>query len=267
MTIQEQILSKNVRLSYSSLHNFLKSPEHFIEYKINTSPDTDATLFGRAFHCFVLQNNEFNNRFMIFDETKRPDPGKDYRVTVNKEWKAKQFEQAKNENKGLIEKSDYDKIQLMNDKLLSCDPSRELIQYTRAKFEVEKDFIRKNLKFKSFIDIESDVFLSDLKTTNNAEPAYFQRDIYKFGYDLQTAVYNDASSRGNAKFNKLKEFYFIAIEKTPPFGVSVHKFGEVALNFAFEEYLNALDKFNECLNNPELFERTYDYFCSDNVLM
>jgi len=63
----------------------------------------------------------------------------------------------------------------------------------------------------------------------------------------------------------MKEFYFIAVEKSEPYGISVHRMSEEAQNQAFEEYMLALENFNKCLDDPELFMRTYDFYCSDQV--
>lgn len=264
-TIDIQILNRDVRLSYSSLKSFLKSPEHFIAYKKIPFVDTDATIFGNAFHCYVLRNKDFEKEYLVFDESKRPVPESNFAKKENKAWKEMMFQQAESEDKRLISKEDYDKVRAMTDKLLFHEPSRNLLEYTRSEYEKKIDFKRKKLKFLSFIDIKADVFLADLKTTSDAEPKAFQRDIYNYGYDLQTAVYADADTNGHAMYGKMKEFYFIAVEKSEPYGISVHRMSEEAQNQAFEEYMLALENFNKCLDDPELFMRTYDFYCSDQV--
>jgi len=264
-TIDIQILNRDIRLSYSSLKSFLKSPEHFIAYKKIPFVDTDATIFGKALHCYVLRNNDFENEYLVFDESKRPVPESNFSKKENKIWKEMLFQKAESEEKELISKEDYDKIRDMTDKLLFHEPSKNLLEYTRSEYEKKIEFTRKKLKFLSFIDIQADVFLADLKTTSDAEPKAFQRDIYNYGYDLQTAVYSDAVSNGHAMYGKMKEFYFIAVEKSEPYGISVHRMSEEAQNQAFEEYMLALENFNKCLDDPELFMRTYDFYCSDQV--
>ena len=264
-SISEQILNRDFVLSYSSLKAFRKSPEHFIQYKTTPRIDTEATLFGNAFHCWVLRNSDFMNEFIIFDDSKRPEPGKDYRTKVNQEWKARFIEENEASGKKIIKVDQFEQIKVMNDKILLSDPARELIEYTRSKFEEQIFFERKKLKMISYIDINADIFMADIKTCQDAEPRLFQRDLFYNGYDFQAAVYNDAVSKGHAKFGQLKEFYFIAIEKSAPYGVSVHKMNEETLNFAFSEYLETLDRFNECLDDPGLFERSYDYYSKDQT--
>lgn len=264
-TIDIQILNRDIRLSYSSLKSFLRSPEHWVHYKKVPFVDTDATIFGNALHCYVLRNKDFEKEYLIYDESKRPVPDSNFAKKENKEWKENLFLQAEQEENTLISKEDYDRVRAMTDKLYFHEPSRNLLEYTRSEYEKAITFERKKLKFLSFIDIQADIFLADLKTTTDAEEKAFQREIYKYGYDLQTAVYSDADANGHANFNKLKEFYFIAIEKSEPFGISVHRMSEEALNLAFSEYMEALENFNKCLDDPEQFMRTYDFYCKDQV--
>lgn len=263
--IQLQVINGDVRLSYSSLSAFRKSPEHWIEYKTCPTPDSDASIFGNAFHCWVLRPNDFNNEFVIYDDTQRPIPDKNYQTKINREWRQQIYDEALSKGKKVIEMDEFDKIKLMHEKLMSNEPASELLNYTRSEYEKSITFERKGLKILSILDIKADVFLADLKTTNDADPIRFHRDIYNYGYDLQPAVYNDAAAFGHARFEKLKEFYFIAIEKSPPFGISVNKFSGDALQQSFEDYLNLLDHFNKCLEDPELFLRSYDFYCNDQL--
>jgi len=263
--IIEQILTRKVRLSYSALSSFKRSPEHFIEYKTAPRKETPALVFGSALHCYVLRNEDFNKEFTVYNPNNKPVKDKDFKVTANKEWKNEFFQMAANKKLTVITEEQMETIKLMNDKLYFHEPSKNLLEYTRAEFEKEYKFTRKKINFISYLDIDADIFLADLKTTTDADPGYFSREIYYNGYDLQPAVYNDAVLKGRCNFQKLKEFYFIAIEKTPPFGVSVYVFKGRELEFAFEEYLGLLDKFNNCLDNPELFERTYDFYAKDQI--
>jgi hypothetical protein len=59
----------------------------------------------------------------------------------------------------------------------------------------------------------------DIKTTADASPRAFARDVAKFGYDLQVAFYLRVLEAAGFKAT---EFVFICVEKEPPFAVGCH---------------------------------------------
>jgi exodeoxyribonuclease VIII len=75
--------------------------------------------------------------------------------------------------------------------------------------------------------------LVDLKTTVDASPEGFPREIAKYDYHVQAAFYLwGARLLSPAE----RRFLFIAVEKEPPYGITVHELEESALIQGKEEF-------------------------------
>jgi len=242
---------KGIKLSLSAtaLKQLIRSPQHFIQYRLEGSADTEALAFGSAWHTWILQRELFFTKYRILDESKRPFPDKNYQTKANKEWKLQFFEQCTKDKITALTKADWETIQQMADAMMATTEAAELITATRSKFEQNVKWKKRGVEFNGFIDIENEHFLADLKSCVNADPKVFARDIFKFRYDLQGACYSDAVSKGARSFGKHLPFYIIAQEKTAPFAVSVHLLGNEVLDAAYEEMINAVDIFKQCIKD------------------
>lgn len=242
---------KDIRLtlSASALKEFVRSPAHYIQYRLEGSKDSQAFAEGNAYHTWVLQQELFFTKYRILDENKRPFPDKNYQTKANKDWKAEFFAQCGKDKVLAVTQAEFERIQEMHKILMSKPDAAELINYTRAKFEREVNWKKRGIPFKGFIDIDADVFYADLKTTVNADPKAFQRDIWNFRYDLQGACYSDARANGTRNFGQHDPFYIIAQEKTAPYEVSVHYLNNEILDRAYEEMINAVDMFKQCIED------------------
>jgi hypothetical protein len=150
----------------------------------------------------------------------------------------------------------------MKNKLLSVPESRDLIQYTRSVFEKVNTWDWEGIKFKSKLDISSDLFICDLKSTRDASPASFKRTIFDERYYRQIGMYAD----GDAIINDtmiLKDCYIIAIESAPPYGVSVHKITTDYLQQGIVEYRNLAQQLTQC--RKDKYWPTYTYKAKDGI--
>jgi hypothetical protein len=247
-----EAIKDHLTLSATAVKQFMKSPQHFVQYRLDGSQEDDTKTplgFGAAYHTWILQRDIFFMKYAILDENKRPFPDKNYQTKANRDWKQEFFDQCIEEGKLSVTTAEFDQIKEMADILMARPEAAELISYTRAKFERSVEWIKRGVKFRGFIDIDADVFFADLKTTVNADPETFQRDIWKYRYDIQGACYSDARAGGKRLFGKHDPFYIIAQEKTSPYGVSVHILANDVLDKAYEDLLNAVDAFNQCLKD------------------
>ena len=95
----------------------------------------------------------------------------------------------------------------------------------------------------------NDGILFDIKTTQDASPNGFPRDVSKYGYDLQAAFYRRVMRLHGAGD---LEFYFICVEKAAPHAVCLHKLTD--------EYIAAADlKVTETLHKIANAEAANDY--------
>lgn len=84
----------------------------------------------------------------------------------------------------------------------------------------------------------------DLKTTEDATKAGFERSVAKWGYEVQQAHYEavyEAATGGT-----IDEFVFVAIEKSGPYEVAVHKLPEVWVDMGKEKAAQARRIYAEC---------------------
>lgn len=244
-------------ISNSDLKHFKRSPEHYKQYKRAGQPETEAMTFGSAFHCYVLENDKFKDQYSVLDESLKPVPGKDYRTVANKEWKDKFYSDSLLQGKTVLSPDELERIKAMSDKLYSVDPSKELLEYTRNKYEQTLEWKWHGINCKGKCDIINDFCLVDLKTTENADPVEFAKTVIWNEYYRQAGMYLDGDSGGKINYNAKKDFYFIAIEKSPPYGVSVHICSKELVEKGVEEYRSLVEQYKACFKN-DLWE-SYQY--------
>lgn len=206
------------RLSHSTMKHFEQSPLHYLYEKRNKTEPTPAMILGSAFHCLVLEPDKY-------DETYAVAPQVDRRTNVGKEtWSM--FCNA-NQGKKILTEEMALQIKRMRDALYLNGPAKELLdqinETEKALFWVQKET---GVECKGKIDGIGDVII-DLKTCMDARPEFFHKTILN-DYKRQPSLY-----REGAKQNKMgsKDFYFIAIEKEPPYGISCHKIARDFLDY------------------------------------
>lgn len=219
------------RMSNSALKHFKRSPRHYLFQKNNKIEPTEAMIIGSAFHCFVLENSEFDNRFAVM-------PKVDRRTTSGKESYA--YFLSQNEGKTIIDQPNMEMIKRMNQALLNHEFASELLELGG---ETEKPFLWNEqvtgTPMKGKMDRVHPSFTLDLKSCVNAHPETFARTAFD-NYLTQPAVYREAR-----KMNGMSkgDFYFIAVEKEAPYGVSVLKCGRDFLEQGAISYISIIEDY------------------------
>lgn len=248
--IIDALMAHEGHLSFSSLKAFAQSPATFMEYKLARREPTDAMLFGSMLHCLVLEPQDFENRYHCLDDTDicnsiggaKPRATKAY-----KEWKAVAIEEAG--ERQLVETGDAIAARIIASNVLHNRASRSKLEMC---WEREKaiEWEYKNFLFHGFIDANGEKAKLDLKTTTDAEPRKFQREIISNKYYLQGAMYTYAIGEN-------VPYYIIAVDRQG--GVSVHRLEDNLIEHGMKEYDELLDRFNECILKDE-FDRSYDFW-------
>lgn len=215
------------RMSNSSLSNFKRSPRHYLWHKAHPKESTPAMIIGNAFHTYVLENDLFGERYCSVPidapdrptsamiNAKKPSPASIERVAWWQDFNSR------NGNKIQIDASDFQMIKEMSESLFKHEPAMELINEI-GQVEVPlfwTDDVT-GIEMKGKMDGYHDEFTIDLKTCMNAFPESFSIDAFNNAYHRQAALYMDGRGRAGKKKG---DFYFIAIEKEQPYGVSVMK--------------------------------------------
>lgn len=238
-------------INNSKLKWFKRSPEHYKHILNFPEPRKEHFAFGVAFHVYVLEPHKFKSEVFIFDPDLRPEPDKTFGSNKNKAWKESIFSEAEKSEVEIISKEEYITIQKMAEKLYSNDQAREILEFGRNQYEVFQKWNWKKTKCKALLDIKNEVFLADLKTTLNADPDKFPRDFFKFELYRQCGMYLDGDAKGKINFNNMKDFYFIVIEKTPPYGIAIYRPNQETIIHGIEEYRELVEKYQECIDSDD----------------
>ena len=213
-------------ITNSQMGHLKKSPLAYQKYKKHGMPDTNALIFGRAFHWAILEPEKFEEKTHIFT-------GK---VRRGKAWDEFKEEYDKDANCILLE-SEYKDLKCMQDVIMSNAECQELL------------YGGKNEAVSCWEDEDSGVFCKgkadkvkkdcviDLKTTSSGELHSFKGSAYKYGYNRQSAFYMDGFNKSN--------FIFIVIEKSSPYNLYIYDCSDQFVESGREEYKYLLDVYRE----------------------
>lgn len=219
-----------------------KSYSHYKETIIEDSP---VMAFGRAFHSLILTPDDFLRDFAV-------SPYDDFRTRAAKEWKLEQGD------KTVIPAKDWKHLKIMGEKIFNHDKAGALLdpyegiaeqsifwfdKLTGEFCRCRPDFV--NNKFTVAID---------LKTAACAGKSAFTRDIIRYRYHVQAAFYLDGLK---AVGIECSDFYFVAIEKTPPYAIACYMLDYDALELGRDLYRKDLDKYSLCMNNINGVDKSY----------
>jgi len=256
---------KHPALSNSRLGDFKQSPAHY-KYRLdNPSKDTKATLTGSAFHYLCFEPGMISKYMMVLREEERPEPKKDYRNTDNKKWKDDQINLALSKGLELISSDEFGIAEDMYDAVTKDPQAFELLRAQGNKFETVGLWEREGIEFKRKTDIHNPDFIADLKSTENADPFAFEKSLFSWEYDRQGGMYADGE-RVMTDSQFFNPFYIIAVEKSPPFGVSVHELTHDVLTYGAAEYMDLARKLKECEKKNEWPGYSYKYLGGYNQI-
>lgn len=213
-------------ITSSQLGKLAHSPAKLEHYRKYGQEDTNALLFGRAFHQNILEPEKYKKNVISYDGTRR-----------GKVWD--EFKSS-NSDKTIITKGEERALIKMREKLLSTPRVLNLLSSgspevvncwaddgTNIYCKGKADYIKNEHGRKIIVDI---------KTTQDHSERAFRNSCVKYGYDRQSAFYLDGFDAD--------EFWFIVIEKTDPFDIGVYMCGDEFLKYGREKYQNLLDLYN-----------------------
>ena len=213
-------------ITNSQMGHLKKSPLAYQKYRKYGMPDTNALIFGRAFHWAILEPEKFEEKTHIFD-------GK---VRRGKAWDEFKEEYDKDANCILLQ-SEYNNLKCMQDVIMSNAECQELL------------YGGQNEAVSCWEDDDSGVFCKgkadkvkkdcviDLKTTASGEFHSFKGSAYKYGYNRQSAFYMDGFNKSN--------FIFIVIEKSSPYNLYIYECSENFIESGRDEYKELLKTYKE----------------------
>lgn len=190
-----------------------------------------ALKLGRAAHDAVLRPQIFTDQYAQFEGDRRRKADKERYaglVDVFGEW-------------SVLDRSDYDACLGIRDAVHAHPEAGPLFA---PGGEEELTSIWEPLGgviAKSRFDKLRGGLIADLKTTTNAHPDSFIRDAFSYGYDQQAAFYMKALAYHGVR---PEGFMFVAVEKTPPYGVVVYETPQHIIDSAWDDAMDLLERWS-----------------------
>lgn len=224
-------------LSKSMLTHFVKSPAHYLSALTEKEEPTKAMVFGTAFHAEMLMPNPSEHYAVKLKMDGRTKEGKAYN---------EQFE-IQNAGKAVIDVVEEASIKGMRDAVWNHPLARQLMENRGMnEFSMFASYaegiapVMLKGRFDAF-NPESGIII-DLKSCEDASPEGFRKAIRLYRYDLQYVQYTWLASQ----LYSVKEFYFIAVEKSPPYAVGVYRIGDSTKKYATAEWNKHIQNFAFC---------------------
>jgi len=222
----------------SGLDLIARSPAHYWAKYINPDriwkPDTPSQVFGTLVHTAILEPEKIASTYAVVpaDMNKHTNAWKDFK----KEYAHKKI-------------VDADDMQAAMDICASVMKHPQAGALLSAAGVSEKAIFATDPETGVEVKIKPDRFtdagiIIDLKTTDDARRDAFAKSVYKYRYHVQDAFYTDVATwAGRA----VQAFVFIAIEKEPPYAVSVWWLDAEAREKGRAAYRADLDVYAQCL--------------------
>lgn len=237
----EQEYRAHPGVNKSTLWEIRKSPRHYKWVLDHQTEDTPALKMGRAIHMAVLQPREFAAHYAEV-------PGGIDRRT--KEGKAAwaEFMETVGDREVLTEE-EMDSI-LEISRSVTKD-ARKFLSRSAREMPLFWDDPRTGIGCKCRLDgkklTKDRLILFDLKTTRDASTGAFVKSALNLGYHVQAAHYINGAIANKLNKGKPVEWWFIAVEKDPPYAVNLIKADQGFIDEGQYALMGLMDRLDECL--------------------
>ena len=226
-------------LSYSGMKELLRSPAHYQHWLANPRPDSKALRIGRATHCAFLTPDVWATTYKAIPECDRR----------TKEGKAV-HEAFMSSLKPGDEALAFDEYELVTEIAQAASRIADnLIHRTGAWVEKPLTGKDKTTPIKGIPDlIDSEGWIYDLKTTEDASERGFSRAILNWGYHIQAAHY---IALCHCNRSDIRGFRIIAVEKEAPHEGCVYEIAGDLLEQGRKECERAYSLYDRCTASGE----------------
>ncbi|HHR7488503.1 TPA: RecE family exodeoxyribonuclease [Salmonella enterica subsp. enterica] len=234
-------------VSKSQLDDIADTPAIYL-WRKNAPVDTEKTKSldtGTAFHCRVLEPEEFSKRFIIAPEFNR-------RTSAGKEEEKTFLEECARTGRTVLTAEEGRKIELMYQSVMALPLGQWLVEsagYAESSVYWEDPETGILCRCRPDKIIPEFHWIMDVKTT--ADTQRFRTAYYDYRYHVQDAFYSDGY---RAQFGEIPTFVFLVASTTAECGrypVEIFMMGEDAKLAGQREYRRNLQTLAECLNNDE----------------
>ena len=222
-------------LNYSGAKEILKSPLAYQAWLKAEREETPALKLGRLVHMASLEPH-------VFDKQVRLAPTWDARTTEGKAIK-KAFLATLKEGEEYLDQEEMDEVmsiaegaQAGIETIASMYPDAVRLKEHTVTGKHEGAFIKGRPDL--ILHHADGGAIIDIKTTMDAGPESFAKDVAKYKYNLQAAFYLHMTGA--------KRFFFVAVEKKAPFDWAVYELDAEALESGKRMMTSACLTYREC---------------------
>tara|TARA_R110000824_G_scaffold388293_2_gene583806 strand:+ start:887 stop:1642 length:756 start_codon:yes stop_codon:yes gene_type:complete len=232
-------------LSYSSIKLALQDMRLFeMKMRDQLKFDSPALHFGKLYDCMLLTPEDFDNQFIVADDTEICEEigGKaPKRTKAYAEW----IDKLKESGKAVASLEDIKKAKEMIDRLKTTGVHK--IALEGDKQHEFNDFIG-DVPVRGFLDVLGDGYITDSKTTQKLSK--FRWSVKDFGYDIQAYMYSEVLGT--------KDFRWVAQEKAYPYAVGLYYASEDTLEYGRMKFNKAVERITEFLENGTSHDEYYE---------
>lgn len=191
---------------------------------------TPSKVFGDVVHCMVLEPWRFDEHYIVLPPRVKNDSS---------------------DPRTVIREPDYQRAVDASRSVKHSDVAQSCL-FSEDEYLIEQTFVASDKETGLDIKCRPDILradrIVDLKTTQDASPAAFEKSCAKFGYHIQAAFYRQVieSIRG-----KSLPFYFVCVESTWPYRVAVYRLNDVAISYGASEVRKGLQLISQCMNSDD----------------
>lgn len=217
-------------ISKSGLDKIARSPAHYRTYREGEDEETDALIFGSAFHDYILLPQVFQTAYTVLsdDFNPRTKAGKEQMAGIAAAGQTVLKAQWLKDIKGMAASvAAHPKAAA----LLGAGKSETSIFWTDPDTGIECRCRPDH--------IHTSGILVDLKSTLDAAPAAFAKTCANYRYHVQDAFYSEGYYRATGQWPR--GFVFIAVEKTAPYAVACYSLDDDAKAYGHELFRRDLE--------------------------
>jgi hypothetical protein len=198
-------------------------------------------MFGNAFELALLDPDSFNNKVAVEDEIinqiliSNPDVKSPRSTNQYKEW----YEEQIAKQKYIIKYDGKESFRVIEEMLKSCLSDAVIqrlikgIEYNYSLCWIDENGLQ--LKTRPDICKVKKNIIVNLKTTTDGSPEKFSKDLANYDYPFQACMEIDGAL-SSGFMDKVDNYYWLVVEKEPPFSATLYEFMPDDIAWCFDEY-------------------------------
>lgn len=239
--------------SKGGLEELDRSPLHFRTWAESTENRTTPALeFGKALHVALLEPDRYSTEFVeapVFGDLRAVE-GRTTKDDAKANKERRTIWLAENDGKATVDGDTSAAIREMVRAVHAHPLASRMVRDGLAELTALWRDPATGVRCRARADyyVEKLGMLLDIKSTEDASPEAFARSVFRYGYNLQTALYGEGLALLGAP---VTSFVFVAIEKSPPYGVGVYMLDAKGIELAQRRMQRLLDLHARCLREDD----------------